>query len=60
LLYTSVKEHMLGLLRVRGLKGVALNDLKLRNILRKYLNGGNLLTCALELIDAGYEEQAKL
>jgi hypothetical protein len=57
---TDVREHMLGLLLVRGLRSVAINDTKLSSILRKYLNGGNLLACALELIEAGYEEQAKL
>jgi hypothetical protein len=58
---TNVKEHMLGLLLVRELQGITLDDAKLEDILRKYINnGGNLLACALELIEAGYEEQAKL
>jgi hypothetical protein len=57
---TGVKEHMLGLLRVRGLRGIVLDDAKLGAILRKYLNGGDLIACALELHEAGYEEQAKL
>jgi hypothetical protein len=57
----GVKRHMLGLLRVRGLQGVVLSDKKLETILRKYFNGGdNLFACALDLIQAGYEEQAKL
>jgi hypothetical protein len=57
---TGVKEHMLGLLRVRGLLSVVLDDARLSGILRKYLNGGDLIACALELVEAGYEEQAKL
>jgi hypothetical protein len=57
---TNVKEHMLGLLLVRGLRDISIDDTKLSSILRKYLSGGNLLACALELIEAGYEEQAKL
>jgi hypothetical protein len=57
---TGVKEHMLGLLRVRGLRSIILDDVRLGGILRKYLNGGDLLACALELVEAGYEEQAKL
>jgi hypothetical protein len=57
---TGVKEHMLGLLQVRGLKNIALSDAKLKAILRKYLKGGDLIACALELVEAGYEEQAKL
>jgi hypothetical protein len=58
---TNIKEHVLGLLLVRGLRGIIFNDDTLREILSEHLNnGGNLLACALELIDAGYEEQAKL
>jgi hypothetical protein len=57
---TNVKEHMLGLPLVRGLQGISLNDKKLEAILRKYLNGGNIFACALELYEAGYEKQAKL
>jgi len=57
---TDVKKHILGLLRVRKLQGVVLNNKKLEAILNKHLNGGNLLACALELVEAGYEEQAKL
>jgi hypothetical protein len=60
LVNTNVREHMLGLLLVRGLRDISIDDTKLRSILRKYLNGGNLLACALELVEAGYEEQAKL
>jgi hypothetical protein len=57
----GVKRHMLGLLKVRGLQGVVLSDKKLETILRKYFNGGdNIFACALDLIQAGYEEQAKL
>jgi len=59
LTHTGLRGHMLGLLRVRGLKHVILNDAELSAILSKYL-GGNILDCALELIEAGYEEQAKL
>jgi len=57
---TKVKEHMLGLLLVRGLQDIIFKDTKLRAILRKYLNGGDLFACALELVEAGYEKQAKL
>jgi len=60
LINTGVKEHMLGLLLVRGLRDIILDDAKLGAILRKYLNKGNLLVCALELAEAGYEKQAKL
>jgi hypothetical protein len=60
LMNTNVREHMLGLLLVRGLRDITINNSKLLSILRKYLNGGNLLACAVELADAGYYEQAKL
>jgi hypothetical protein len=60
LINTNVSEHMLGLLLVRGLWSVVINDAKLSSILRKHLNGRNLIACALELVEAGYEEQAKL
>jgi hypothetical protein len=51
---------LLGLLRVKGLGRVELDDHKLMSILNKYLPEGNLLTCAMELVEAGYEEQARL
>jgi hypothetical protein len=62
LVNTNVRKHMLGLILVRGLKDINIDDTKLWSILHKYLNKGNnhLLTCALELADAGYDEQAKL
>jgi hypothetical protein len=60
LIYTNVKKHMLGLILVRGLKDIEIDDTKLSFILHKHLNDGNLLACALELVEAGYEEQAKL
>jgi hypothetical protein len=54
------KKNFLGLLKIRGLKNIILDDFKLADILRKHLKNGNVLACALELIEAGYEEQAKL
>jgi len=51
---------VLGLLLVKGLQEVFIGDGKLQTILNKYLPGGDLLACALELAEAGYEEQAKL
>jgi len=57
---TPISGPLLGLLRVKGLRQVELDDYKLMSILNKYLPEGNLLACALELIKAGYEEQAKL
>jgi hypothetical protein len=51
---------LLGLLRVKKLRRVVLDDDRLTGILNKYLPEGNPLACALELIEAGYEEQARL
>jgi hypothetical protein len=57
----NIKEHILGLLLIRKLQGIVLDDPKLERILCKYLKGrGNPLSCALELVEAGYEEYAKL
>jgi hypothetical protein len=59
-LNTGVKRHMLGLLRVRGLRDIAIGIAKLEAILRKYLKNGDIFACAVELTEAGYKEQAKL
>jgi hypothetical protein len=57
---TPISGPLLGLLRVKGLGRVELGDHKLMSILNKYLPDGNLLACAMELVEAGYEEQARL
>jgi len=51
---------LLGLLLVKNLRRVVLDDDRLASILNKYLPGGNPLACAIELIEAGYEEHARL
>jgi hypothetical protein len=51
---------LLGLLRIKGLRWVELDDHRLMSILSRYLPEGNLLACAMELVKAGYEEQARL
>jgi hypothetical protein len=54
-------KHLLGLLLIKGLQRVVMpGHEKLEVILNKYLPGGDLITCAIELTEAGYEEQAKL
>jgi hypothetical protein len=59
---TGPKTSVLGLLLIRQLEGVVLNDSKVAAILNKYIETHNrdLLACALELINAGYEDEAKL
>jgi hypothetical protein len=60
ILKVPITGPLLGLLRVKGLKWVELDDYKLMSILNKYLPEGNLLACAMELIEAGYDEHAGL
>jgi hypothetical protein len=59
---TGRKTSVLGLLLIQQLKGVVFNDSKVAAILNKYIETRNrdLLACALELINAGYEDEAKL
>jgi hypothetical protein len=56
----TINGPILGLLRVKGLKSVELDNHKLKNIINKYLPEGNYLACAMELIESGYKEHAKL
>jgi len=59
---TGYKTSVLGFLLIRSLKGVILDNLMVTNILNEYIEARNrnILACALELIEAGYDEQAKL
>ena len=54
------KSHMLGLLKIRKLKKVILDNKQVERILNKYLPEGDLLACQQELIDAGFEDFAQL
>ena len=51
---------MLGLLKIRKLQRIIIDDMELGDIINKYLPEGDLLECQQELINAGYEAQAKL
>jgi hypothetical protein len=59
---TGHKASVLGLLLIQQLEGVALDNLEAAAILNKYIETRNrdLLACAMELISAGYEDEAKL
>ena len=57
---SDLSGPVLGLLKIKKLRGVRLKDNKLAAILNKYLPEGDLIDCQQELIDAGYEEMAKL
>ena len=51
---------MLGLLKIRKLHRIIIDDMELGDIINKYLPEGDILKCQEELINAGYEAQAKL
>lgn len=65
-----IKSNVLGLLKVNGLKEISLggfvnktdSDLRsIAQIIQKYLsNGGDIMDCQDELIDAGFGDYAKL
>jgi hypothetical protein len=55
-----IKSHVLGLLKIKGLKRVELDNEKVQVIVNKYLPQGDIFACQEELEDAGFEEFAKL
>jgi hypothetical protein len=57
-----IKECILGLLKIKKLKKVymSLRLGKVEDIINKYLPEGNIIECQSELIEAGFEEFAKL
>jgi hypothetical protein len=59
---TGPKTSVLGFLLIQQLKGVVLDDLTVAAILNEYIEtrNRNIFNCALELINAGYEAEAKL
>ena len=56
----KISSHVLGLLKIKGLKHVKLSNKKVETIINKYLPEGDILECQSELMDAGLEEYAKL
>jgi hypothetical protein len=55
-----IKECVLGLLKIKKLKNVDLDNKEVMKIINKYLPEGDIIECQSELIEAGYEEFAKL
>jgi Leucine-rich repeat (LRR) protein len=55
-----IKTHVLGLLKIKRLKSVELDNKEVEKILNKYLPEGDLLDCQEELIEAGLDEFAQL
>jgi hypothetical protein len=55
-----IKSHVLGLLKIKDLKEVELDNIEVEKIINKYLPEGNIIECQSELIEAGFEEYAQL
>jgi hypothetical protein len=55
-----IKECVLGLLKIKKLKSVDIDNGRVKDILMKYIPEGNIVECQSELIEAGFEEYAKL
>jgi hypothetical protein len=56
----DIKKDMLGLFKIRGLKYIITFNDELDDILNKYLKSRDIVGCAVKLIEAGYEEQARV
>lgn len=58
---TPIKSHVLGLLKIKDLFRVILDNQEVQNIINKHIrNGRDVLACQNELIDAGFEDFAQL
>ena len=56
-----IESNVLGLMRIKGLTKVYLDNRQVMDILNKYLRGDrDIIKCQSELQDAGFEEFAKL
>lgn len=59
-----IESHVLGLMRIKGLTEVALDNVKVQDILNKFLPNtkghAGVLVCQSELLDTGFEEYAQL
>ena len=56
-----IESNVLGLMRIKGLTKVYLDNKQVMDILNKYLAGDrDIIKCQSELLDAGLEEYAKL
>lgn len=58
--YNPIKSDILGLLKIKNLICIHLDDDKIDGIINKYLPEGDLIACQQELIEAGLEEYAQL
>jgi hypothetical protein len=60
LIKNPIESHVLGLLKIKNLKTVALDNVLVADIIEKYLPLGNIFACQTELIEAGFSNHAKL
>lgn len=57
----AIRSHVLGVLRIKGLKRVIMDNKYVQNILNKYIaHQGDILDCQQEIIDKGFEDFAQL
>lgn len=56
----TITSHVLGLLKIKKLQGVDINNRPVEDILDKYLPEGDIIECQQELIEAGFDDFAKL
>ena len=59
LLGTPIKSHVLGLMKVKDLKEVKMDNKEVEEIINRHLRSRNINKCRAELEDAGLEEYAK-
>ena len=55
-----IKSHILGVLKIKNLQMIEIDNKKVQDIVNKYLPAGDILECQQELIEAGFEEYAQL
>jgi hypothetical protein len=55
-----IKSHVLGLLLIKGITRVVLDNTKVEDIINRYLGTGDIFSAQEELIEAGLEEYAQL
>ena len=60
LIKNPIKSHVLGLLKIKRLKYVELDNKEAEKIINKYLPEGDIFDCQEELIEAGLDKYAQL
>ncbi len=55
-----LKSHVLGLMKIKGLQEVRLDNQEVQEILNRFLPGGSVLDAQSALLDAGFDDWAQL